>query len=237
MGSKVCSDFVAVMCHEIRAPLSGILGFAELLETVGSLSERQARYVSAIKTGGQRLAAMLDAVLDYAHPERGAESLQHRRFLPAEAVRKAVAEVEAEARDRGMVVRAVEEGPQRVVTADPDRFEYALKCLLSVLVKGAPRDSQILLAVKSEVDGCEVSIRLESGSEAGPRADWAAILTAYETPEATLAPTHRSLAFYTAVARRLVEMHGGCVKAGASDEPQLAFVVRLPDFSQRAVGG
>lgn len=237
MSSKVSSDFVAVMCHEIRAPLSGILGFAELLETVGSLTDRQARYVSAIKAGGQRLAAMLDAVLDYAHPERGAESLQHRKFLPAEAVRQAVADVEGEARDRGMAVQVVEDGPQRVVTADPDRFAYALRCLLNVLVKGAPRDSQILLTVKSSGEGCEVAINVESGAKVSSGVDWAAILTAYETAEATLAPTHRSLAFYAAVARRLVEMHGGYVKAGASDEPQLAFVVRLPDFSRPAVGG
>jgi len=235
MDSGVSSEFLAVMCHEIRAPLAGILGFAELLETVGTLGERQARYVAAIKAGGQRVAAMLDAVLDYAHPERGAESLQCREFMPGEAVRQAAADTEGEARDRGMVIEVAEQGPQRAVTADPERFAYAVRCLLGVLVKGAPRDARIALTVKATGDGAEVLMSVQS--DAGASTNWEATLAAYEKPGTVLSSNQRSLAFYAAVARRLIEMHGGYVRAGTPDEPGGAFVVWLPDVSQRAAGG
>ncbi|MGQ9524900.1 MAG: sensor histidine kinase [Armatimonadota bacterium] len=236
MASLVSSDFLAVMCHQIRTPLAGILGFADLIEAVGPLTERQARYVSGIKAGSNRLVAMLSAVLDYAHPERGIESLQCRRFVPVEVVRQALETVQGKAQERGMSIEIAEEGPQRHLFADPQRFAYAVETLLVMLVEGCPRGSRIAVTVRSRHNGCEVLIGAEGGAAVGP--DWDLILKAYDDgAEAVLGRTQRVLAFNGAVARRLIEMHGGYVRTGAPDSPDAVFAIWLPDTSQLVAGG
>ncbi len=71
VASQAKSAFLANMSHDLRTPLNGILGFAQLLQWDRSLSERQQLSVSAIRQSGEHLLTLINDILDIAKIEAG----------------------------------------------------------------------------------------------------------------------------------------------------------------------
>ncbi len=71
VASQAKSAFLANMSHDLRTPLNGILGFAQLLQWDRSLTERQQLSVSAIRQSGEHLLTLINDILDIAKIEAG----------------------------------------------------------------------------------------------------------------------------------------------------------------------
>lgn len=70
-ASLAKSNFISRMSHEFRTPLTGILGYAEMLEEDSNLSQQQRKYIQQILSGGNHLLDMLDDILDLSRIETG----------------------------------------------------------------------------------------------------------------------------------------------------------------------
>ena len=67
-------DFVNVMTHDLRQPLAGILGYAQLLERAlqtDGAAERLIRYATGVREGGDRMLRMINNLLELARMESG----------------------------------------------------------------------------------------------------------------------------------------------------------------------
>ncbi|AFY72514.1 signal transduction histidine kinase [Synechococcus sp. PCC 7502] len=71
--NRIKDEFIACISHELKTPLTSVIGMASLLstETIGDLNERQKRYVSMIHQNGRHLTFMIDNVMDLAKAETG----------------------------------------------------------------------------------------------------------------------------------------------------------------------
>ena len=78
-ASQAKSRFLATVTHEIRTPLGGILGMADLLLHTG-LSPDQATYANAVKTSGGALLSLIDEILDFSKIEAGRLDLDEKPF-------------------------------------------------------------------------------------------------------------------------------------------------------------
>ena len=78
-ANRAKSAFVANMSHEVRTPLNGILGMAQLLKTT-ALDEKQRRYCDVITSSGNSLLSVLGDVLDFAKIESGRIDLENVNF-------------------------------------------------------------------------------------------------------------------------------------------------------------
>jgi PAS domain S-box-containing protein len=85
-ASRAKSDFLATMSHEIRSPLSGLLGVLELLRTT-DLDDEQAKMAGMIQHSATMLMAVLNDVLDFSKIEAGAMSVSLAPTNPAELAR------------------------------------------------------------------------------------------------------------------------------------------------------
>ena len=74
------SQFLADMSHEIRTPLNAVIGYAQLLETDGSITANQRKAVEAIRVGGRHLLSVVNDVLDISKIEAGGEAVVVTRF-------------------------------------------------------------------------------------------------------------------------------------------------------------
>ena len=75
-ASQARARFVATVTRELRAPLNGILGYAQLLEMEGDLSARQSARVNAMMHSGRQLFRIIERALDFASIESGRMALR-----------------------------------------------------------------------------------------------------------------------------------------------------------------
>src|SRR5271169_3693355 len=100
--------FLASLNHEIRTPLSGILGMTDLLlET--TLDEEQREYVSTARLCAESLFEILNATLEYSSLEAGHYTLDESEFCMREILEAAVSQHSAKAHAKGLRLFSVHE--------------------------------------------------------------------------------------------------------------------------------
>lgn len=102
-ASAAKSTFLATMSHEIRQPMNGVLGYAELLDGT-PLAPEQRGYVDAIRHGGEMMLQLLSDLLDLSQAEADALTLAERPFDLRELVQRTTDMHGREARRKGLVL-------------------------------------------------------------------------------------------------------------------------------------
>jgi signal transduction histidine kinase len=135
------SQFVATVSHEVRTPINGILGMAELLGDT-DLDDEQQSYVAMLQNAGRALLNVINDVLDFSKIEAGHLRLQPTAFSPRDVVEGVMAMLAERAHARGVEVGAIigHDVPPTVV-ADPTRIEQVLLNLVGNAIKFTPSGS------------------------------------------------------------------------------------------------
>jgi signal transduction histidine kinase/streptogramin lyase len=129
------SEFLAHLGHEIRTPMTGLLGMTELLERTG-LDARQRHYAEAIRMSGRHMLRLVNDVLDLARIEAGRLELELEVFDPAVLVREVGAVGAALAERKGIVCeQRSEPDVPRAVLGDLRRIRQVLLNLVNNAVK------------------------------------------------------------------------------------------------------
>jgi two-component system, chemotaxis family, CheB/CheR fusion protein len=127
--------FLSTLSHEFRTPLNAILGYADLLEFVGTLSDVQAEQVARIKAGGWHLASMIDEILSFAKLDGGHVMVKPEPVDARQVAREAATLVEAMATRKGLdLLVDLPDAPLDLET-DIDKARQVLINLLGNAVK------------------------------------------------------------------------------------------------------
>ena len=162
-ASREKSTFLATLSHEIRTPVTAIVGYADLLETGigGPLTTAQRSYVDRLRASTGHLLSLVEGVLDLAKVEAGRVTLDLRPWPAHDVVEDALSMVRPQAEARGLQLThgcASVEAP--VATGDRHRVRQVLVNLLANAIRFTP-------------DGGTVSVRC--GRADAPPADAATI--------------------------------------------------------------
>lgn len=134
-ANQAKSRFVANMSHEVRTPLNGIIGTAELLLQLQPTAE-QRECAEAIRDCGLSLLRVLNDVLNLSKLEAGKVEIHPVPYEPARAVSDVVYLLQPLARGKGLGLGiAVDPDVPRRVTGDPDRVSQVLHNLVSNAIK------------------------------------------------------------------------------------------------------
>lgn len=134
-ANRAKSDFLAAISQEIRTPLDGVIGFADLL-LQSALNEEQRRYASHVRDAGRSLATIIDDVLDYAKLEGGRLDLRSAPFDLGELTAGCVAIVQRAAEQKNLALSCfVAPGTPMRALGDADRLRQVILNLLSNAVK------------------------------------------------------------------------------------------------------
>ncbi len=130
------SDFLSSMSHELRSPLNGILGFAQLMESdTPPPTPRQQESIGQILQAGWHLLKLIDEILDLAKVEAGRLSLSPEAVSLAEVMGECQALLEGQAQKRGVQITFPQRDAHLFVHADRTRLKQVLINLLSNAVK------------------------------------------------------------------------------------------------------
>ncbi len=165
---RIKSDFVSTVSHDLRSPLTAILGYIELLDRVGPLSELQREFISRVQFNVHTITSLINDLLDLGRIEAGFDA--RNEVVPIEAMVKEVLEEFSAAADEKSQQLLVELSPGMPVTlGDPVR----LRQMLSNLVSNAIRYTQSggTIRVRGRSEGDQVILQVVDNGPGIPLAD------------------------------------------------------------------
>ncbi len=126
-NSRAKSDFVALVSHEFRTPLNGIIGHAQLLETT-QLTEEQSLYLRNLQGSTAGLLDLVESVLDISRIESGEYMPQNTDIFLSELVLNCLTTVDVQARNRGLRLSA------HIDPAIPEAIRLDVKAVREILL-------------------------------------------------------------------------------------------------------
>ena len=148
--SKMKSDLLATVSHELRTPLSTIKGYSTMmLDYFSKLSPDEKReYLKSIDNSTDRLAKLVDNLLDTSRIEAGLLKLEKAPTSISKLIRQAVAEARVRANKHHIVSMPGKRLPR--VNIDARRIRQVLDNLIDNAIKYSPQGTEILISARRD---------------------------------------------------------------------------------------
>ncbi|MEW6734795.1 MAG: response regulator [Acidobacteriota bacterium] len=231
-ASQMKDEFLATVSHELRTPLQAILGWTKLLRS-GKLDENAyARALETIERNAKTQAQIIEDILDVSHIIRGNLRLNVRPIELVPVIWSAVDIVRPAANAKNIKLKLVLDPTAGQISGDPDRLRQVIWNLLSNAVKFTPQGGNI--EIRLEHIGAQVEIAVcDTGK--GINVEFLPyVFDRFRQADSTITRRHGGLGLGLAIARHLVELHGGTIQVESAGEDQGAtFSVKLPRLGMR----
>jgi two-component system phosphate regulon sensor histidine kinase PhoR len=230
--SRLQTDFVNKVSHDLRTPLTSIRMFVETLQ-LGRIADpaQEKEALDIISAETQRLSVLIARLLDWARMESGKRSYDFRRQPLGPIVDDALRAVEPQRIQTGAVVRRdVPEGlPQ--VYADRDALSDSLVDLLQNAFKYTGDDKHI--SISAEASGNAVAIVVSDNGPGIPGSDQKRIFDKFYRGKDPLERTIEGSGLGLSMVKHVVQAHGGKVSVKSELGKGAAFTVLLPASEAR----
>lgn len=223
--SHAKDEFLAMLGHELRNPLSAIASAAALIDMPGAPAEMGSRARQIIQRQSQHLSRIVDDLLDLSRAMSGKILLARKPVDLASLVGACLDTFRATGRTGGYRINVDLE--QNWVDGDPTRLEQVATNLIDNALKYTPAGGTIDITIALEGDDVLLTVRdtgVGISSDLLPH-----VFDVFVQGTISLDRAQGGLGIGLSLVRRLVELHGGSVDAtsgGASEGS--AFIIRLP---------
>ena len=220
------TQFLASLNHEIRTPLSGILGMTDLLlET--TLDSEQQEYVAAARLCAESLLEILNATLEYSALSSGKPVLDEYEFTLAEAMEMSVAEYVSRARAKGLKLYLTygDSLPETMV-GDARRLRQMLAQLIANAIKFT-NQGQVEVLAELDPDG-RLKIAVKDTGIGIPPEKIELIFDSFSQADAGLSRSHAGLGLGLALAQRIAMLFGGSIAVESHLGIGSTFSIRIP---------
>ncbi len=226
-GEKAKADFIAVMSHEMRTPLNGLLGSLELLGAT-NLQGGQKDLVNVMASSGQILLHHVNSVLDISKAEADRASDILEPFDLDLLINDCMANQAGLAATKGLEIRTIApNGPIGRVMGDPARVQQILLNLIGNAVKFTAK-GQITIEQERLGLGLTVEIRVIDSGIGIPEADLDRVFDDFVTLDASYDRQAGGTGLGLGIARRVARAMGGEIGAESVLGDGSLFWLRLP---------
>jgi signal transduction histidine kinase len=226
-ANRIKDEFLATLSHELRTPLQAIIGWAQLLK-IGHLSaEDTASAVDVIERNAQAQAQMIADLLDISRITSGKLRLDVQPVDPASMIEAAVLAILPAADAKGIRITRVLDPHAGPVQGDPARLQQVVWNLVNNAVKFTPKGGKVEVILR-RIDS-HVQLTVSDNGQGIDGNQLLRIFDRFTQGDSSSTRTHGGLGLGLAIARQLVELHGGRI-AAESAGPGLgaSFAVTLP---------
>jgi signal transduction histidine kinase/CHASE1-domain containing sensor protein/ActR/RegA family two-component response regulator len=236
LASRAKDEFLATLSHELRTPMTSILGWSRLL-SLGASDESTVRAaVEAIHRSAQTQAQLIEDVLDISRVIRGKLRLKIAPTDPNEVVAAAVETVRHAAETKGVDLEVRLSPEPLLFPADASRLQQVVWNLLNNGIKFTPRGGKV--SVEVERGATAVSISVTDTGQGIPQGFLPRLFEKFQQADSSSTRSHGGLGLGLAIVRYIVELHGGSVIASSEGAGRgSTFLVELPISSRVPADG
>jgi len=205
---RVKREFVAMVTHEIRTPISSVYGILELIETgaVGELSKKGIELTRAVKVTCKRVIGLINDLLDLEKIQSGKFSLDCKQVSLRYAMETSADNVAALTAERKLTLNL----PQTdlLCWADEDRLVQVMVNLISNAIKNSPENSTIALEIEDRSNGF-LKISVVDKGRGIPEDKLGMIFDKFEQVEYSDAKKKGGTGLGLSICQGIVAEHGG----------------------------
>lgn len=226
-------EFIATLSHELRTPLSSILGWSRVLGDGGNDAETVALAVESIEQSAKAQSRLIEDLLDVSRIILNKLEIDRVPVDLLEVLRTAAGMMRPVAAERGLELTADLLAGTLFIEGDFARLQQVILNFLTNAMKFTPAGGHVTLAVQRLDADVEVTVT-DDGQGIDPTL-LPRLFERYQQGEGAV--SKGGLGLGLAIAKHVVEAHGGTVEARSAGENRGAtFVARLPlrDFSSAA---
>jgi signal transduction histidine kinase/CHASE1-domain containing sensor protein/ActR/RegA family two-component response regulator len=226
-SNRLKDEFLATVSHELRTPLTAILGWSRLLEggTLDNAVTQQA--VETIWRNAKAQAQIVDDILDVSRIITGNLYLDLHPLEVVPVVENAINVVRPTADAKGIKIERYFDRTPAMISGDANRLQQVVWNLLSNAVKFTENGGRVCVNVSPGAGVVEVGV---SDTGQGINNEFLPyVFERFRQADSTTTRQHGGLGLGLAIARHLVEIHGGTIRAESPGVGKGAtFTIRLP---------
>jgi signal transduction histidine kinase/ActR/RegA family two-component response regulator len=229
-ANRLKDEFLATLSHELRTPLNAVLGWTRVLRSAEVEPSTTQRALESIERNARAQARLIEDLLEVSRIVTGKLRLQPRETDLAAIVEAAVEIVQPAAAAKRLRLSVSVAVRPALTAGDPDRLQQVVWNLLSNAVKFTAAEGEVMVRLRRD-DGYRLTVQ-DTGQGIDKRF-LPHVFEAFRQADGTASREHGGLGLGLAIARQIVEMHGGTIEAhsdgrgtGATFEVCLPSVIR-----------
>jgi PAS domain S-box-containing protein len=218
------SEFVATVSHELRSPLTLILGYAQILKLIGNMNEQQETYVGHIVEGVEEMKTLVKNLLDLGRLEAG-DALEISKTAAGDIVHQVIGSLEVHAEQKNIQVNVAVPDEPIFLEADVTFLTQALKNLVENAIKFTPMGGKVDVGVRLKDQQVIFAVR-DNGIGIAPL-DQRRLFEKFYRP-GVQNQNQRGSGLGLAIVKSIVERHGGKVWFESQLGKGSSFYVQMP---------
>lgn len=231
--SRLHEDVERIARHDIKSPLSGIIGLAEMLNRQENLTDKQKGYARSIVEAGKQTMNVLNSSLDFLKMEKGEYVLRPELFNLAGALRKIKRILAVQERAKGLRVdmfldgESLESSSDYPFVGEERHIENLLTNLTKNAIEAAPDGTVVTVRLDSDENLCQIDIHNQGVVPDALKESFFKKYSTYGKKSGT------GLGTYSAMI--LARAHSGKINVSTSKEEGTHVIVLLPKRAGDAI--
>jgi two-component system NtrC family sensor kinase len=148
---RIRSEFVHTVSHDLRSPLTSVIGYAELVERTGSLNENQRDFLKRIQDSVQHITDLINDLLDLGSIEAGLD--RRREYVHLEGILRYTLEMlQGQIKSKQIKVQTDIASTIPALRANPTRLRQVLDNVVGNAIKYSQNNGEVKISIHSEGD-------------------------------------------------------------------------------------
>ena len=229
-NDQVKSDFISIVSHELRTPLTSIKAFTELILIKPKMpAEKRGKLLTIINNETDRLARLINDVLDLTKIESGKLSWRIAKVSLEEIIQTSVSGIQSLADNKSIAISTSMTRPLPLIFGDRDRLIQVINNILSNAIKFTPQGGKIQVTARhGETPKPRILVSVSDTGIGIPAGDLDLIFDKFRRSGDVLTSNTEGSGLGLTISRQIIEYHGGSIWAESTPGHGSVFSFTLP---------
>ncbi|MFN8671662.1 MAG: ATP-binding protein [Candidatus Sericytochromatia bacterium] len=226
---KMKSDFMAVVSHELKTPVSAMIGFSTLIEdeVVGEVTEGQIDYLHKIQVQGERLIRLINDLLDFSKLESGHMNMYNQILDSGENIYEVVEILRPLVEEKNMKIEVNIQEELPPLNLDPDKFKQILINLIGNAIKFTPENTGLIEVFSEQLDNY-ILFKVKDNGIGIPKENQKMLFEMFYQADNTSTRKYGGTGLGLAIVKKLLELMNGEIWVESTINIGSTFYFKIP---------
>jgi PAS domain S-box-containing protein len=230
---RIRSEFVHTVSHDLRSPLTSVIGYTELVERAGTLNDLQRDFLHRIQDSVQQITGLINDLLDIGSIEAGFDT--RREFVQLEGIlRYTIDMLQGQIKSKHLTIKTEIGSSLPPLRANPIRLRQVMDNVVGNAIKYSYPNSEIFISIHAEDN--QMILNVKDSGPGIPAADQSRIFDKFYRASNVNSEIEGS-GLGLAIVKSIVESHQGRIWVESVEGTGSSFFIVLPILSEPATVG